>query len=384
MMEKRVIFLSYNYFESSHFSGSQQYALCFESIGWKVLYFSDWISLGHFLRFRNYSQKMQKIDLWFTGGKQYRSENIKYYNPFSLFYLARLPVLRHPGMIFLMNTLSFPTPIQVINKHGFDRADLVWVENPTYYYVLKKLKRKGIKVVYRISDDVAGLSGHIDNVIWSHEHLLKLADFVCTPSLVQKENLESRGIKIYYLPNGFRPTESNSSDCPLADLTNVPHPRIIYVGAIARWFDLTLLEYCLKELKFCSFVIIGNKDLSLSKYKRYSNFYYLGPKKQDEVNSYLMKADIGIIPFRLDVDLVHSVNPIKMYEYMSAGLPIVAAAWQELKLMNPPIKLASSKEEFVAHLRVLIDNPTKRNYEAYIKEATWMQRLKRFLEIIDK
>jgi hypothetical protein len=76
--------------------------------------------------------------------------------------------------------------------------------------------------------------------------------------------------------------------------------------------------------------------------------------------SYLQHADMGIIPFdvRNHRELIDAVNPLKVYEYLAAGLPVVATDWLELSLLNLPIHRCRTPEEFVAGILSEHKSPT--------------------------
>ena len=79
------------------------------------------------------------------------------------------------------------------------------------------------------------------------------------------------------------------------------------------------------------------------------NLHVLGARPWSEaLPGYLQHADVGIVPFdvRNHADLVRGVNPIKLYEYAAAGLPVVSVYWPELAKLNGPITLAEEHRRF--------------------------------------
>ena len=71
-----------------------------------------------------------------------------------------------------------------------------------------------------------------------------------------------------------------------------------------------------------------------------------------DLPAYLWNADVGIIPFDAvsHAALVNSINPLKLYEYMACGLPVVSVAWEELRRIASPARLTGTPEDFIAAL----------------------------------
>ena len=113
--------------------------------------------------------------------------------------------------------------------------------------------------------------------------------------------------------------------------------------------------------------------------------YFLGRKKHEALPRYIKNAAIGLIPFCLDrnKELIAHINPLKLYEYMACGLPVVSSVWKELELLQTPAKLYHSKEEALALLKSLLQekiDPTI--YIDYAARNTWDERTETLLKIL--
>ncbi|GAI05320.1 unnamed protein product, partial [marine sediment metagenome] len=126
-------------------------------------------------------------------------------------------------------------------------------------------------------------------------------------------------------------------------------------------FDLDLLSFLAKKLNNVSFFLIGSSRINLNPFKGIPNIYILGRKNFKELPKYLWNADIGIIPFKREA-VVETISPIKLYEYMACGLPVISTEWEELKVIKPPALLAKNKDEFLLFLaETLKHSPDKTN-----------------------
>ena len=77
------------------------------------------------------------------------------------------------------------------------------------------------------------------------------------------------------------------------------------------------------------------------------------------------------------MDLVHSISPLKLYEYSAAGLCTIATKWQELYQLNSPALLAKSKEDFVEYIKKSLDlnRGDKTKILNFAKDNDWKEKL---------
>lgn len=93
------------------------------------------------------------------------------------------------------------------------------------------------------------------------------------------------------------------------------------------------------------FVLIGNVTTDVSCFKNQSNIKLLGEVPYKDLTKYLVSFDVCIIPFIIN-DLTLCTNPVKVYEYLAAGKPVVATAMPEVVLIEEKVFIASDAEAF--------------------------------------
>lgn len=369
----KILMTGYHHWGDPLRVGSLCYAEEFEQRGYKVFYLSDWISPFHFLTKRNYGSKVERLKLWLYGGKEV-SEKLFTYNPLTLLYPKDILFLRSNFALSHLVDFSFPNILAKLCKIKFNSVDVLWFDNVLYSQLLQKVDHR--VSILRISDNLSGFRGTPSNVTELCKKMIKKVDIVITPSYVTLQQIKkSRSSNIFLVRNGVD-LETFRQDCPEPiEYSTISSPRVIYVGALNYWFDKDIIMYCAKNLPSWSFILIGKSWIDLKGFSKFSNVYCLGARPHELIPSYIKYSDIGIIPFKGDDPVVISTDPIKLYEYMASGLPVVATRWPELMSMNSPTFLATNKEEFLTLLKGafgLKKRPDR--YLRFAQENAWSKR----------
>lgn len=112
----------------------------------------------------------------------------------------------------------------------------------------------------------------------------------------------------------------------LKDIDGLPHPIIGFQGVLRRMIDLELVASIAQRRPQWTLVFVGPFAESSPQYLRelqnlrqYSNIRFLGPKPPEQIPYYVYQFDVCMIPYVRDV----YVSPLKFYEYVSAGKPVV-------------------------------------------------------------
>ncbi len=161
-------------------------------------------------------------------------------------------------------------------------------------------------------------------------------------------------------------------------LKNIPGPIIGYYGAISDWFDCELIEYLAVSRKDWSFVLIGGTfGADVSKLKRLSNVHMLGEKPYGELPAYLYWFDVCLIPFKL-TPLIEATHPVKFYEYLSSGKPVVVTRMPELIPYGDLCYIAEDKEDFLHKLEAALkEEPSlMADRKKFAMRNTWDDRYK--------
>jgi len=153
-----------------------------------------------------------------------------------------------------------------------------------------------------------------------------------------------------------------------------------YFGHLTgSWFDWESLILIAEKCSTYRFEIIGHSgpvDLKLP-----NNIHLLGPKNSIEINDIASRWKVGIIPFKIN-KLSAAVDPIKIYEYLALGLPVVSFFMPQIK-NYPNTRLANSVDEFANELDLALKNNTSNiEIDKWLKENTWQDRVDQYREFM--
>ena len=134
------------------------------------------------------------------------------------------------------------------------------------------------------------------------------------------------------------------------DLRDIPHPIFGFVGALQSCIEYDYLEAAAKARPDWSFVLIGKEKpgVDLTALHAMPNVHFLGLKPNEQLPQYLAHFDACLNLFAKS-DLSKDVSPLKFYEYLATGRPIVSTRQPDQILQYAPlIEIADSPEEFIA------------------------------------
>lgn len=384
MARRKILMGCVNYWTSPFQVGSHHYARQFIEAGFDVGFISEPISPLHLAKGMSHDLR-ERIKLYLGNGKHYYEGRLWAYVPGSLLT---------PGHRWPMQTrrlqrswwkLTMPNVVQTSAQHGFEDVDLLYLDSVKHHFWRKRINAR--RVVYRMADYNPGFENFSPALRALERRLIRKVDVVVYSSTTLAEYVASLGPKqMVHIPNGvdYRHFQDCTPDVP-REYEKIPRPIVVYVGALDAWFDYSLLTYTATRMPNASFVLIGPDELARTRMPALPNVHFLGRKPYDDVPGYLHHADAGIIPFDVagHAQLIHSVNPLKLYEYLSCGLPVVATEWEELRLLDSPARLCRTREQFLAALtEVLRTPPPKARLREYAAGIDWANSAKALLDLI--
>jgi len=174
-----------------------------------------------------------------------------------------------------------------------------------------------------------------------------------------------------------------------SDFPQMPKPIIGFVGALDTYkVDFELIEFLSDQRPEWSFVFIGDMQGGADGKKEVpqkQNIYYLGRKKYKNLPEYVAHFDVCIIPYKIN-DYTRHVFPIKLYEFLSAGKPIVATELPSIQKLQDIIIIAKSYEAFLLGIEEAIQQDSEKLIQNRIeiaKQNTWETRVNKLLSYVE-
>jgi hypothetical protein len=224
--------------------------------------------------------------------------------------------------------------------------------------------------------------------------LIKKCDLVFTTAQNLYKQKKRLNPKTYLVENvgdfdHFNEVEREKLHTP-TDISKIPSPIIGFVGALDDYkVDHDLLEYIAVKKPNWSIVLIGSKMNSKEKTDTFSkndNIFYLGRKDYKKLPQYISHFDVCIIPYKIN-DYTKHVFPIKFFEFLSTGKPVITTALPALKKYSRTARIASSYNEFIQAIEESIHYDSEGLKEKRInlaKNNTWEYRTEKLLSYINE
>lgn len=267
---------------------------------------------------------------------------------------------------------------------GFGARPILWGYVPQAEALLGALDPA--LVVYHCVDDIAAQPG-VDAASFraAERRFASRADLVLASAPALAERMREYNDNVLYAPNvadtrAFATAlEPGPVDPALAAL---PHPRIVFTGAVvATKLDVDLIVDVAKARPEWSFALVGptgmgDPSTDVSALTKADNIHLLGARTHDELPAVLRGADAGIIPYASN-QLTASIFPMKVYEYLAAGLPVVATRLPALEGVEA-IATAPDAPSFAAALDTALTQDDAAHRTARSRAAaahSWEARL---------
>ena len=251
-------------------------------------------------------------------------------------------------------------------------------------FLLKKLF--GFKVIFDYVDAIQEFPNINKERKKEEDVLLQNSDLVITSASKLFQKVQQTNKNTMFVPNAgdFDLFSKSTSDELLKDFQK---PIIGYFGAIAEWFDTDLIGFIVKNRPKLTFVFIGDTyGSNLKKIRNLKNVYFLGERPYMELPEYLHCFDACLIPFKL-TPLIQSSHPIKIYEYLAAGKPVITTQIPDLLPMNDLCYIAKDKIGFLEKLDEALKENDKKLIENRIEFAsknTWQDRFQVIYNQLEK
>jgi glycosyltransferase involved in cell wall biosynthesis len=273
------------------------------------------------------------------------------------------------------------------------KQPLVWTYSPASAKVLDYFKSSTL--VYHCVDDISASPGmDAESINRMESELTSKVNvvFVTAPALVEK--LKPFNDQVFFFNNvadyqHFSQAKNHQFLEP-EDIRKIPHPRILFIGAISDYkVDFELIEFCALARPDWHWVMIGEvgegqPGSNVGRLKDINNVHFLGSQAYEVLPSYLQYSDVAVIPARLN-DYTKSMFPMKFFEYLSAGKQVVLTNLTSIADYRDLCFIAETQVAFLDHLSSVLDVNEERDPEQILsvcQQQTWQKRFDDMMNIV--
>lgn len=241
-------------------------------------------------------------------------------------------------------------------------------------------------LIYHCYDEVKGAHSWLSkHGVRLEQQFMKMVDAIIVTSKGLYESKCSETKRCYIVNNAVKASLFRQGFNPDVDLIK---KNIGYVGSVDDRLDLDILTYLFNRMPDATFTFVGRitSERAEAVLKKYKNVKLEGAKAPELLPAYSRQFSAGIIPFIKD-EFTRGIYPMKINEYLAAGLPVVSTDFSDLSDFEKVISITDNKETFLKFLLEQINEDTtqKRQSRLNIAEGnTWGKRAEELSDVIEK
>jgi exopolysaccharide biosynthesis WecB/TagA/CpsF family protein len=270
---------------------------------------------------------------------------------------------------------------------------LLWTYLPGSYALIDHIGPKA--VIYHCVDEHSAFPGFVrpEVVKGYDDELTRRSDLVLTSAqnlLISRQALNPHIHHVRHAADVELFARALDPALPVPpDIAAIPGPRIGVVGVHDERLDIGAIETLAGAGRDWHIVLVGPVvpgDVDEGHLRSLPNVHLLGGKSVAELPAYLKALDVALIPYKLN-ELTRNIFPLKLYEYLAAGLPVVAAALPELAPFADTVFLAGAPEQYpvLVERALAEDSPQARAARAAaVVGETWDRRVEEMSNLVEE
>ena len=331
-----------------------------------------------------------------------------------------LSALNHPPLKHLMDNLYlFRYPVwapisgrfplaaltQSVRRRSIDWAmdqldmaePIVWFSRPGMIDLLDEMPRSQ-QIIYHVVDEYSAYGGQFaeekQRTVALEEQMLARADLVVVVSQNLYEAKSPANANTYLVPNGVNYqayAQALADDRLPKGIEAIPRPRLGYSGLVGDRLDLGMLKRMAQAHPDWSLVFLGEaraprQEVIWQAMLNLANVYYLGKVDVSEVPYYLKGFDVGLMPYAQSRE-ADNISPLKLYDYLAAGLPVASIDIPAARQFADYIHLAQTSLDFMQAAESALADTTPervRERKRVAQAHTWEARVEQLSTLIEE
>ncbi len=313
------------------------------------------------------------------------------------------PVREVEPNIFVLNPLAFPSygnkSILKINQAFLARQvkkamkDLGMgnvinmVFNPAAGMIAGRVGES--EVIYYCVDEYTAFTGASNGLKQIEDDLFRRANVVVVSAENLLEKKKHFNESTHLIRHGtdwrhFRTALDPALPIP-AELEDLPRPLIGFHGLLADWVDYELIKKVAERFSNGSVVLVGKIAVDAEQKVKIlddvKNVHFLGRKPYAELPAYCKAFDVALNPFEIN-ELTLAANPLKVREYLAAGLPVVSTDIPEVHVLADCF-VGTDHADFIAKIETALADPKPReDVSDAISHESWEAKVDELRMII--
>ena len=265
--------------------------------------------------------------------------------------MLQLPFHRYAAVRWLNRRITRLTLGWLRMRHGIKRP-LTWFHVPHVPGLVGTLGER--LAVYYCVDDFSAYPGvNPEAIRVMDDETARRADVVFVTSETLVERKQGLNPTVYVSPHGvdfehFARAQDPALPVP-ADVAHLAGPVVGFFGQIQTFIDLDLIGWLATQRPDWHFVMIGRVGVPTDALPTQPNVHFLGKRPYADLPAYAKRFDACVIPYRAG-RWSHHANPLKLREYLATGRPVVSVETPEVAKFADVVRMAGTKEEFLAGL----------------------------------
>jgi glycosyltransferase involved in cell wall biosynthesis len=247
------------------------------------------------------------------------------------------------------------------------------------------------ELIYYCVDEYTAFTGASKGLKEIEEKLFEKSDLVIVSAEKLYESKKRFNANTYIIRHGvdfshFRRALDEETKIP-DDLKDLPKPIIGFHGLLADWVDYELLKKTAEHFRNGSIVLIGkiavDAERKIKILDGVKNIHFLGRKPYADLPAYCKAFDVALNPFAIN-ELTLAANPLKVREYLAAGLEVVSTDIPEVRILDS-CRIGETPADFICQIEEALANPQPKTVISdSVKAESWEARVDELREIIEK
>jgi glycosyltransferase involved in cell wall biosynthesis len=247
------------------------------------------------------------------------------------------------------------------------------------------------QLIYYCVDDYTEFTGASRGLKEIEQELFKKSDLVIVSAEKLFADKKKYNANTFIIRHGtdwrhFRTALDLQTPIP-EEIKRLPKPIIGFHGLLADWVDFELIKKTAEHFNKGSVVLVGkiavDAEQKVKILKNVKNVHFLGRKPYEQLPAYCKGFDVSLNPFAIN-ELTLAANPLKVREYLAAGLKVVSTDIPEVRILNHCL-IGEDHQDFIRKVGEALENPGKREeISDSIKAESWEARIEELREIMLK